>query len=99
MNEVDLLALGEALARTSDVLRPGERIAFRDYLARVLQTEEQIAALFGDPAFQVSVDGRVVDGPESELPITVESRVVLYRRHGPTVDVLMRGVVRRIWLN
>jgi hypothetical protein len=99
MNEVELLALGEALARTSDVVHPGERIAFRDYLARVLQTEAQIAALFGDPAFRVSVDGRPVDGPESELPVTAESRVVLYRRQGPTVDVLMRGVVRRIWLN
>jgi hypothetical protein len=38
MNEVELLALGEALARTSDVLRPGEHVSFRDYLGRVLRS-------------------------------------------------------------
>jgi hypothetical protein len=68
MDEVEMLALGDALARTSDVRRPGEHISFRDYLARVLRTEEQIAALFGETAIQVSVDGR---------------HVVLYRRQGP----------------
>ena len=99
MNDVELLAFGDALARTSDVLRPGEHVSFRDYLARVLQNEEQIAALFGETAFQVSVDGRPVDGPESTLSVTAESRVVLYRRQGPALDVLTRGVVRRIWLN
>lgn len=39
-------------------------------------------------------------GPnESTLSVTAESRVVLYRRQGPALDVLTRGVVRRIWLN
>jgi hypothetical protein len=38
MNEVEMLALGDALARTSDVLRPGELVAFRDYLARALRS-------------------------------------------------------------
>jgi hypothetical protein len=99
MNEVELLALGDALARTSDVLRPGEHVAFRDYLARVLRSEAQIALLFGGTAFQVSVDGRPVDGPESPLTVTVHSRVVLSRRQGPALDVLTRGVVRRICLN
>ncbi len=100
MNEVELLALGDALARTSDALRPGEHVSFRDYLARVLQNEEQIAALFGETAFQVSVvDGRPVDGPASTMPVTAASRVVLYRRQGPALDVLTRGVVRRICLN
>jgi len=99
MNEVEMLALGDALARTSDVLRPGEHVSFRDYLARVLQNEEQIAALFGETAFQVSVDGQPVDGPASTVPVTAASRVVLYRRQGPALDVLTRGVVRRICLN
>ena len=99
MNAVELLALGDALARTSDVLRPGEHVSFRDYLARVLRSEAQIAALFGETAFRVSVDGRPVDGPESTLSVTAESRVVLHRRQGPALDVLTRGVVRRIWLN
>jgi hypothetical protein len=99
MNEVELLALGDTLSRTSDVLRPGEHVSFRDYLARVFRSEEQIAALFGETAFQVSVDGRPVDGADSTRPGTAASRVVLYRRQGPTLDVLTRGVVRRIWLN
>lgn len=47
----------------------------------------------------VSVDGRVVDGPEAVMPVTAASRVVLYRRRGPMLDVLNRGVVRRICLN
>jgi hypothetical protein len=59
-----------------------------------------MAAVFhGNEACVVSVDGRPVDGPESTLPVTVESRVVLYRRQGPALAVLTRGVVRRIWLN
>lgn len=99
MNEVELLALGEALARTSDVLQPGEHVCFRDYLARALRSEEQVAALFGATAVQVSVDGRSVEGPESTVPVTADSRVVLYRRRGPSLDVLTRGAVRRICLN
>lgn len=100
MNEVEMLALGDALARTSEVLRPGECLAFRDYFERVLRTGAQFAAVFGgDQVFMVSVDGRVVDGPESTLPVTPTSRVVLYRRQGPALDVLTRGVVRRICLN
>jgi hypothetical protein len=55
--------------------------------------------LFGETAYQVSVNGRPVDGPDSTLPVTAESRVVLYRRQGPALDVLTRDVVRRIWLN
>jgi hypothetical protein len=55
--------------------------------------------LFGETAFQVSVDGRPVNGPESTVPVTTGSRVVLYRRQGPALDVLTRGVVRRICLN
>ena len=94
-----LINLPDHVARTSDVLRPGERIAFRDYLARVPQSAEQTAALFGDPSFHVSVDGRPVDGPESAVPVTAESRVVLYRRRGPALDMLTRGLVRRICLN
>jgi hypothetical protein len=89
----------DALARTLEVLRPGECLVFRDYLGRVLRSEEQIAVLFGETAFQGSVDGRPVDGPESALPVTAASRVVLYRRQGPALDVLTRGVVRRICLN
>jgi len=99
MNDVELLALGDTLARTSKVLRPGEHVAFGDYLARVLRSEAQIAALFGETAVQVSVDGRPVEGPESAVPVTADSRVVLYRRQGPALDVLTRGVVRRICLN
>jgi len=99
MNEVELLALGDALARTSAVLRPGEHVSFRDYLARALRSEAQLAALFGEEAFRVLVDGRPVEGPESTLPVTAESRVVLYRRQGPALDVFTRGVVRRICLN
>jgi hypothetical protein len=71
MNEVELLALGEVLARTTDTLRPGEYLPFHDYA--------------------VFVDGRPVDGPESTLPVTAASRVVLYRRQGPALDVLTPG--------
>lgn len=100
MNEVELLALGDALARTSAVLRPGECPKFREYLERVLRSEAQVAAVFGgDEAFVVSVDGRLVEGPESTAPVTADSRVVLYRRQRPALDVLTRGVVRRICLN
>jgi hypothetical protein len=99
MNDVELLALGDTLTRTSEVLRPGEYVSFRDYIARVLRTEEQIAALFGDTVFRVSIDGRPVDGPASTVPVNADSRVVLYRRQGPALDVLTRGVVRRICLN
>jgi hypothetical protein len=89
MNEVELLALGDALARTSEVLCPGECLAFRNYLERVLRSEAQLAAGFGgDETFVVSVDGR-----------PGHSRVVLYRRQGPALDVLTRVVVRRICLN
>ena len=89
MNEVEMLALGDTLARTSDVLRPGEHVSFRDYLARVLRTEKQITALFGETTLLVSVDGRPVEA----------SHVVLYRRQGPALDVLTRSMVRRICLN
>lgn len=99
MNEVEMLALAHALARTLDVLSPGEHLPFRDYLARALRSEDQIVALFGATAFHVSVDGRPVDGPESTLPVTAGSRVVLCLRQGPLLDVLTRGVVRRICLN
>ena len=100
MNEVDMLALGDALARTSEVVRPEECIPFRDYLERVVRSEAQIAAVFGgDEFFTVSVDGRPVEGPGSTVPVTAASRVVLYRRQGPALDVFTRGVVRRICLN
>jgi hypothetical protein len=100
MNEVELLALGDALARTSEVLRPGECLAFRNYLERVLRSEAQLAAVFGgDETFVVSVDGRPVEGLESAVPVTADSRVVLYRRQGPALDVLTRGVVGRICMN
>jgi hypothetical protein len=100
MNEVEMLVLGDALARASDVLRPDECLPFRAYLERVLSSEAQIAAVFGsDESFLVSVDGRPVEGPESTVPVTADSRVVLYRRQGPALDVLTRGVVRRICLN
>lgn len=60
----------------------------------------ELETLFGPEAScQVSVDGRLVDGPESRLPVTAASRVVLYRRRGPMLDVLNRGVARRICLN
>ena len=75
MNETEMLALGEALARTADVLRPGEQVPFRAYVRRVL------------------------DAGDSAVPVTAGSRVVLYRRQGPMLDVLNRGVVRRICLN
>ncbi|MGH7299013.1 MAG: hypothetical protein ACREK9_09185 [Candidatus Rokuibacteriota bacterium] len=100
MSETEMLALGEALARTMNVLRPGERIPFRDYLRRVLRdSEDQIAALSGESAFIVSVDGQPVEGPDSERSVAPGSRVVLYRRQGPMLDVLTRGVVRRICLD
>ena len=100
MNEVEMLALGEALARTSDVLHPGECIPFCDYLERVSQRWMRPATVFGEnKGFTVSVDGRLVEGPASTLSVTAKSRVVLYRRQGAALDVLTRGVVRRIWLN
>jgi hypothetical protein len=100
MHEIEMLALGDALARTSEVLRPRECLAFRDYLERVLQSKQEIAAVFrGDEAFVVSVDGRPVEGPGSTVPVTADSRIVLCRRQGPALDVLTRGVVRRICLN
>jgi hypothetical protein len=95
-----MLALGGALARTADVLRADEQVPFRDYVRRVLEAgEAQLAALLGDGAFVVSVDGRPVDGCDSAIPVTAGSRVVLFRRQGPMLDVLNRGVVRRICLN
>jgi len=33
MNETQMLALGQALARTTDILRPGEQIPFRDTMS------------------------------------------------------------------
>jgi hypothetical protein len=100
MNETEMLALGEALARTADVLRPGEQVPFRDYARRVLdESEGQLAAVFGDPAFTITVDGRRVEDRGSMMPVTAASRVVLSRRQGPLLDVLNRGVVRRICLN
>ena len=100
MNQTEMLALGEALARTADILRPDEQVPFRDYVRRVLEPGEgQLAALFGDGAFIVSVDGQPVEGCDSVIPVTAGSRIVLYRRQGPVLDVLTRGVVRRICLN
>jgi len=100
MKETEMLALGEMLARTADVVRPGEQVPFRDYLRRVLDGGEgQIAALFGAGTFIVSVDGRPVDGGDSAVPVTAASQVVLYRQQGPLLDVLTRGVVRRICMN
>jgi len=100
MNETELLELGAALARPADVLRPGTVAPFRDYLRLVLADHgAEIQDLFGDRAHLVSLDGRWVDGPDATLPVTAESRVVLYRRQGPMLDVLNRGVVRRICLN
>lgn len=73
MNETEMLALGEALARAA-VLRPGEQIPFRDYVRRVLDGGEgQIVALFGAGTFVVSVDGRPVDGRDSAVPVTAGS--------------------------
>ncbi len=78
----------------------GEQVPFREYIRRVVHAGEgQIAALFADGGFLVAVDGRPVDGGDSSVPVTPESRVVLYRRQGPMLDVLNRGVVRRICLN
>ncbi len=100
MNETELLELGTALGRIADVLRPGMTAPFRDYLRVVLADHGgEIETLFGDRACLVSVDGQVVDGPDSMVPVTATSRVVLYRRQGPMLDVLNRGVVRRICLN
>jgi len=100
MNETEMLAFGEALARTVDVLRLDERVPFRDYVRLALDTGAgQLAALLGDGTFVVSVDARPVDGCDSAIPVTTGSRIVLYRRHGPMLDVLNRGVVRRICLN
>ena len=100
MNATDMLALGEALARTTDVLHPGEQLPFRDYVGRVLDAgERRILALLGDTSFVVSVDGHPLASFDSAIPVTSVSRVVLYRRQGPALDVLTRGVVRRICLN
>jgi hypothetical protein len=60
----------------------------------------QPAAVFGgNRGFMVSVDGRPVQGPDSRVSVTGESRVVFYRRRGAALDVLTQGVARRIWLN
>lgn len=102
MNETELLELGIALARTADVLRrPGRIAPFRDYVRVVLaDLGVEVETLFGPhSSCQVTVDGQLVDGPESRLPVTAASRVVLCRRQGPMLDVLNRGVVRRICLN
>jgi hypothetical protein len=100
MNQVEMLALGDALARTAELVRPDECIPFRGYLERVLGSTGQIPAVFGGAeALAVSVDGRLVDGPGSTVPVTAASRVVLCRRQGPALDVLTRGMVRRICLN
>jgi hypothetical protein len=100
MNEAEMLAFGEALARTTEVLRLGEQVPFRDYVLRALSTGEgQIEALFRDRAFLVSVDSRRVDSCDSVIPVTAGSHVVLYRRQGAMLVVLKRGVVRRICLN
>lgn len=100
MNETELLELGAALARAADVLRPGMIAPFRDYLRVVLADHGgEIEDLFGDSACLVSVDGQVVDGPNSTTPVRATSRVVLYRRNGPMLGILNRGVVRRICLN
>jgi hypothetical protein len=100
MNDTEMLALGEAFARTAEVLHPGERVPFRDYLRRVLDGGGgQIAALWSDPAVRISVDGRPVESPDSALGVTASSRVVLSRRRGAMLDVLNRGVARRICLN
>ena len=100
MNETEMLAFGEALGRTVDVSRPDEQVPFRDYVRLALDTGAgQLAALLGDGTLVVSVDDRPVDGCESAIPVTTGSRIVLYRRHGPMLDVLNRGVVRRICLN
>jgi hypothetical protein len=34
MNDLEPLTIGDALARTSEVLRPGEQVALPDYLVR-----------------------------------------------------------------
>ena len=100
MNETELLELGTALARTSDILRPGTRAPFCDYPLMVLANHGgEIEDLCGGSVYLVSVDGQVVDGSDSRVPVTATSRVVLYRRQGPALDVLTQGVVRRIWLN
>jgi hypothetical protein len=101
MNETEMLELGAALARTADVLRPGMTVPFRDYVRVALaDLGVEIETLFAPGAsYLVSVDGQLVDGPESRLPVTAASRVVLYRRQGPMLEVLNRGVARRICLN
>jgi hypothetical protein len=100
MNETDLLELGTALARTTDVLGPGMIAPFRDYLRVVLADHGgEVKDLFGDATCLVSVDGQVVEGPDSTVPVTAASRVGLYRRQEPMLDVLNRGIVRRICLN
>ncbi len=100
MNETAILALGEALARTAEVLRRGEQVPFGEYVRRILgRDEDQLRALFSDLSLFVSVDGQPVDGPYSTVSVTTESRIVLYRRQGAMLDVLTRGVARRIYLN
>ncbi len=81
-------------------MRPGEQVPIRHYIDLALDTGAgQLAALLGNGTFVVSVDGRPVDGCDSAIPLTTGSRILLYRRHGPMLDVLNRGVVRRICLN
>ena len=100
MNDTELLALGDALARTEEVLRPGEQLTFADYIARALGSDAQIAALAsGSETLIITVDGHRIEGLDALVPVTAESRVVLYRRQGPMLDVLTGGVVRRIYLN
>ncbi len=100
MNETEILALGEALARTAAVLRRGEAIPFAEYVRAILgRDEDQLRGLFSDPSLFVSVDGQLVAGPDSTIPVTAESRVVLCRRQGAMLDVVTGGAARRICLN
>ena len=79
--------------------RPGNGDMARSALGMAIKLPAATASAFGETTLLVSVDGRAVDGPESTVPVTAASRVVLYRRQGPALDVLTRGVIRRICLN
>jgi len=93
MNETERLELSTPLARTADVLRPGSVARFRDYVRVVLaDLGVGVESFFSpDAACQLTVDGQLVDGPESRLPVTTASRGVVYRRQGPMLNVLTRG--------
>jgi hypothetical protein len=85
MNEVEMLALGDAW--------PGRR---RWYARK--NASHSATTSSGSCEARGRSQHCSAAGPASTVPVTAHSRVVLYRRQGPALDVPARGVVRRICL-